>query len=154
MKSFDNTFLASLLFLLISINSAFAFTTGMRVPKYTLRPGHVFNVTFFTLSYIRPSAQYYVIFGLQPGTAPLTGRNIGRFVLTSPQSDWLESGHSVTGSGHFDVDVLLPPHFKTPTGKTQKFRLTAAIFQSVNLVGLVSHCGGGRLLIFFCYSLP
>ncbi|KAF8331447.1 uncharacterized protein EI90DRAFT_3057973, partial [Cantharellus anzutake] len=139
MKFFHTTFIASsLLFLLTSltsIHSAFAFTTGMKVPTYTLRPGHVFNVTFFTLAYIRPSAQYFVIFGLQPGTGPLTGGNIGQFVLTSSHSDWLESGDSVTGSGHFDVDVALPVHFRTPRGRTQKYRLTAAIFQSVNLTG-------------------
>ncbi|KAF8334676.1 uncharacterized protein EI90DRAFT_3121116 [Cantharellus anzutake] len=128
---FHNSFLTSLLFGLISINSALAIITSIKLPQNVLRPGHIFTVTFFTNHSMIHNTQYYVLFGLQPGTAPITGGNIGQFVLTSPQSDLVEGGHSVTsGHGSFKVDVLLPAKFKTTTGKKEKFGMTVAVFQT------------------------
>ncbi|KAF8324989.1 uncharacterized protein EI90DRAFT_3157140 [Cantharellus anzutake] len=130
MKFFhNNNILASLLFLLISINSAFAIITHIQVPSILLRPGHKFTVKFFTENHIIQNAQYYVIFGLQPGTTPPPGSNVGEFVLTSPQGDLVEGHHSVTGHGSFTVDVTLPKNFPV-TGKTEKFVLTAAALQT------------------------
>ncbi|KAF8331446.1 uncharacterized protein EI90DRAFT_3016429 [Cantharellus anzutake] len=127
-----NKFFASLFFLLLlSINSAFAIIGSIEAPKNILRPGHTFTVTFLTHPHIIQNAQYYVIFGLQPGIVPPPGSNVGEIVLTSAQSDLVEGGHSSTGVGSFKISVLLPRTFRTPTKKKEKFVLTAAVFQTV-----------------------
>ncbi|KAF8324992.1 uncharacterized protein EI90DRAFT_3129278 [Cantharellus anzutake] len=127
MKFFHN-FLASLLFFLISINSTSAIITNVIIPQGVLH-GHKFTLKFLTEKSIDNTVQYYVIFGLHPGTNPVVGGNIGELVLTSPHSDLVEGGHSVTGHGSFKVDVMLPSNLKIK-GKKEIFGLTVTIFQT------------------------
>ncbi|KAF8324990.1 uncharacterized protein EI90DRAFT_3239241 [Cantharellus anzutake] len=94
-----NKFFASLFFLLLlSINSAFAIIGSIEAPKNILRPGHTFTVTFLTHPHIIQNAQYYVIFGLQPGIVPPLVRTTPskkkeKFVLTAAvfQTVWRSS---------------------------------------------------------------
>ncbi|KAF8324988.1 uncharacterized protein EI90DRAFT_2203668 [Cantharellus anzutake] len=136
MKFFHNNFKLTslfLFFLLTSINfsTVSAIISGIKVPTNVLRPGHKFTVTFFTNLHIINNAQYYVIFGLEPGTTPRS--NVGEFVLTSPQSDLVEGGHSVSGFGNFTIDVRLPRNFQiTGPGKKQQYVLSAAVLQTVS----------------------
>ncbi len=88
-------------------------------------------MTFTTGNHISNNAQYYVVFGLNPGTTPPAGTDVGEVVFTSGGSDLVESGHSETGIGSFTVEVTLPQTFNTGATKDEKFTLTTAILQTV-----------------------
>ncbi|KAF8331448.1 uncharacterized protein EI90DRAFT_3057977 [Cantharellus anzutake] len=143
MKFFHN-FLASLLFFLICINSTFAIITNVIIPQGVLH-GHKFTLKFLTEKSIDNTVQYYVIFGLHPGTNPVVGGNIGELVLTSPHSDLVEGGHSVTGHGSFKVDVMLPSNLKIK-GKEEIFGLMVTIFQT-------SHSKAPKSFFFLLFAL-
>src|SRR5260221_11535522 len=118
--------------LAFATHSAFGIITGIKAPTILLRPGHKFTVTFTTENHIIQNAQYYVVFGLNPGTTPPPGTNVGEVVLTSKQGDLVEDDHSETGHGSFKVDVTLPKTFHTGSKKDEKFTLTTAILQTVS----------------------
>jgi len=122
---------ASIVLFLALAHSTLGIITGIHVPTGVLHPGSDFTVTFTTEDHIIQNAQYYVIFGLNPGTTPPGGSNVGEVVLTSPGSDLVATHHSITGHGSFKVTVHLPKSFNTGSKKTlKKWTLTAAVFQT------------------------
>ena len=127
-KSFSSIFL-----LLTLAHSTLGIITGIHVPTSVLHPGRDFTVTFTTEDHIIQNAQYYIIFGLNPGTTPPGGSNVGEVVLTAPGSDLVATHHSITGHGSFEVDVRLPKDFNTGSKKAlTHWTLTAAVFQVVS----------------------
>jgi len=124
---FPRFFAPAFLLLAFAVHSALGTIFGIDVPTNVIHPGDTFPVTFHTLKENTVALDFFVLFGLSPGTTPPPDGTMGPVVLTGQGSDLAANGHSQTGTGEFNVYVHLPKSFKT--GKSnQRYTFSIAFY--------------------------
>ena len=144
------------LLLAFAAHSALGVIISMKVPapSHVIHPGDTFTVTFRTAP--PRDAEFYIAFGLNPGTTPPPGDDLGETVLTSDEGDLVVNGHERTDGDKFKVHLRLPKHFSTGSNHKKHYTLTAAVFRVVSRMAAAMNplvwLGFAHLILFCMFS--
>ncbi len=153
---FHKVFVPVFLLLAFASHSALGVITSMKGPglSHVIHPDDTFTVTFHTAP--PRNAEFYVAFGLNPGTTPPPAGDLGATVLTSDDDgDLVVNGHERTNGGKFKVHLTLPENFSTGSNHKKPYTLTAAVFRVVSrgaaAVNPLIWLGFAHLILFCMY---